>query len=108
MVPQGGGEGEGGVTTLGGEGEGGLPLHLPAAEEVGHCAPHQVAGGSHYTCLDILAWYFCLKQALVFSNRLRGVDVARICQKFMYMYMYFLSRLRNMLRMLRMLRNMCF
>ena len=76
MVPQGGGEGEGGVTTLGGEGEGGLPLHLPAAEEVGHCAPHQVAGGSHYTCLDILAWYFCLKQALVFSNRLRGVDVA--------------------------------
>ena len=80
MVPQGGGEGEGGVTTLGGEGEGGLPLHLPAAEEVGHCAPHQVAGGSHYTCLDILAWYFCLKQALVFSNRLRGVDVARICR----------------------------
>ena len=38
MVPQGGGEGEGGVTILGGEGEGGLPLHLPAAEEVGHCA----------------------------------------------------------------------
>ena len=80
MVPQGGGEGEGGVTILGGEGEGGLPLHLPAAEEVGHCAPHQVAGSSHYTCLDILAWYFCLKQALVFSNRLRGVDVARICR----------------------------
>ena len=80
MVPQGGGEGEGGVTTLGGEGEGGLPLHLPAAEEVGHRALHQVAGGGHHASLDILAWYFCLKQALVFSICWRGVYVARICR----------------------------
>ena len=77
MTPQGGGEGEGGVTTLGGEGEGGLPLHLPAAEEVGHRALQQVAGDGHHASLDILAWYFCLKQALVFSICWRGVDVAR-------------------------------
>ena len=63
-------------------------VHLPAAEKVGHRAPHQVASGSHYTCLDILAWYFCLKQALVFSNCWRGVDVARmasICGRLLFL-----------------------
>ena len=77
MTPQGGGEGEGGVTTLGGEGEGGLPLHLPAAEEVDHRALHQVSGGGHHSSLDILAWYICLKQALVFSICRRVVFGAR-------------------------------
>ena len=77
MGPQGGGEGEGGVTTLGGEGEGGLPLHLPAAEEVSHRALHQVAGDGHHASLDILAWYFCLTQALVFSICRRVEVVAK-------------------------------